>query len=131
MPDPMPTPTRPRPDDLRRGLDVLRSGDWRYVFAATTFGHPIFRGFELTAADGVRMFFPEHAATRSQDLPEALHDAGMFYWGLPEAWLAGAPIFDARSTVVPIPRWRVQDIDTEEDWQRAERMAVAIGRHAA
>ena len=119
------------PDDLRRGLEILRSGGWRYVFAATTFGHPIFRGFEHTAGGGVRMFFPEHAGTRSQDLPEAHHDAGMFYWGLPEAWLAGDPIFDSRSTIVPLPRWRVQDIDTEEDWQRADRMAAALGRRAA
>jgi len=119
------------PEDLRTGLDILRSGGWRYVFAATTFGYPIFRGFQANRDGGVRMFFPEHAGTRSQDLPEALHDAGMFYWGHPEAWLAGDPIFDAWSTIVPIPRWRVQDIDTEEDWQRADRMAAVIGLRAA
>lgn len=74
------------------------------------------------------MFYPEHFATRSQDLPEALHDAGQFYWGLPDAWTGGKRIFDAWSTVVLLPRWRVQDIDTSEDWERAERLAQLISQ---
>ena len=108
--------------DLARGLAIFRSGDWRYVLSATTAPFPIFRAFKKTAGGGLEMFFPEHAGTRSQDLPEAFFDAAQFYWGRPEAWLEDAPIFDARSTAVEIPRWRVQDIDTEEDWTRAEAM---------
>lgn len=65
------------------------------------------------------MFFPEHFATRSQDLPVALHDAAQFYWGRPSAWLDAKRMFDRHSAPIYIPRWRVQDIDTEEDWQRA------------
>lgn len=106
--------------DLAAALAKLESGSWRYVFAATSFGFPIFRSFRLGERDDVEMFYPEHFGTRSQDLPEAFHDAGQFYWGRPEAWLADARIFDAWSTVVRIPRWRVQDIDTLEDWERAE-----------
>jgi N-acylneuraminate cytidylyltransferase len=76
------------------------------------------------------MFFPEHFATRSQDLPLALHDAGQFYWGTPEAWLTGKLIFDRRSIPICIPRWRVQDIDTLDDWARAEIVApVIMGRN--
>jgi pseudaminic acid cytidylyltransferase len=92
------------------------------VFSATTFAFPIFRSFRMTAADGVEMFYPQHFATRSQDLPEALHDAGQFYWGRVNAWLNNARFFEAESTVLTIPRWRVQDIDTLEDWERAEVM---------
>lgn len=109
-----------RQDDLASGLAKLQSGSWRYVFAATVFGFPIFRSFRITDHGGVEMFFPEHFNTRSQDLPEALHDAGQFYWGKPDAWLTHALVFDTRSTVVRIPAWRVQDIDTTEDWDRAE-----------
>jgi N-acylneuraminate cytidylyltransferase len=72
------------------------------------------------------MLFPEHFNTRSQDLPEVLHDAGQFYWGRPESWIGDARIFDSNSTIVHIPRWRVQDIDTEEDWTRAESMATYL-----
>ena len=72
------------------------------------------------------MFFPEHFSTRSQDLPTALHDAGQFYWGRPSAWIEGKRVFDKSSSPVIIPRWRVQDIDTEEDWLRAELMFRAF-----
>ena len=106
--------------DLRRGDELLAGGAWQFVFAATTFGFPVSRALQESPGGGVHMYFPEHASTRSQDLPEALHDAGQFYWGRPRAWLEGTPIFAETSTVVRIPRWRAQDIDTAEDWQRAE-----------
>lgn len=108
-----------RPEDLRAAYQLLQSGDWAYTFAATSFAFPIFRAFRAEG-DGIEMFFPEHFSTRSQDLPEALHDAGQFYWGRPEAWLQGLRIFAPHSTTVRLPRWRVQDIDTLEDWTRAE-----------
>jgi N-acylneuraminate cytidylyltransferase len=109
-----------RPGDLAEGRSLLSRGDWRYVFSATTFAFPIFRAFRERSTDGLEMFFPEHANTRSQDLPEALHDAAQFYWGRPDAWAGQELIFGCRSTIVRIPRWRVQDIDTPEDWERAE-----------
>lgn len=116
-------------DDLGRGWDALNSGDWDYAFTVTDFAAPIFRSFKQTAEGGVEMFFPEHFGTRSQDLPVALHDAGQFYWGRPAAWLEGRRIFDRRSVPVIIPRWRVQDIDTPEDWARAEILApIIMGR---
>jgi N-acylneuraminate cytidylyltransferase len=107
-------------DDIKKGLVLLESGSWQYVFSATQFGFPIFRGFERQLDMGLRMFFPEHFKTRSQDLPEAMHDAGQFYWGRTQAWLDELRVFEQWSTVVELPRWRVQDIDNFEDWQRAE-----------
>lgn len=116
-------------DDLRQGWDALNSGDWDYAFSVTDFAAPIFRSFKQTAEGGVEMFFPEHFAMRSQDLPVALHDAGQFYWGRPVAWLKDKRIFDRRSKPIMIPRWRVQDIDTPDDWERAEILApVIMGR---
>lgn len=115
-------------DDLRHALEKLESGSWRYVFAATTYAFPIFRSIRKANNGGIEMFYPEHFATRSQDLPEALHDAGQFYWGTPEAWLGRARFFERGSSVVLIPRWRVQDIDTEEDWARAEAMSRYLTR---
>jgi len=112
--------------DLKCGLETLESGDWDYVFSATTFPFPIFRGFRLNDSRGVEMFQPHHFDTRSQDLPEALHDAGQFYWGRPDAWLSEERLFDQKSTVVMVPRWRVQDIDTPEDWERAEIMWAVL-----
>lgn len=109
-----------RSADLHLGFTLLQSGGWKYVFSATTFAFPVLRAIRQDDSGRVSMLFPEHFSTRSQDLPEALHDAGQFYWGRPQAWLAGDRIFDVHSTTVLLPRWRVQDIDTPEDWGRAE-----------
>ena len=116
-------------EDIKRGCEALDSGDWDYAFTVTDFAAPIFRSFKQTEQGGLELFFPEHFGARSQDLPVALHDAGQFYWGRPEAWIQGKRIFDNRSKPIVIPRWRVQDIDTQEDWERAEILApVIMGR---
>ena len=107
-------------EDLHRGLEALESDDWAYAFTATDFSAPIFRAFEQSADGGIEMFFPEHFSTRSQNLPTALHDAGQFYWGRPSAWMEDKRIFARHSVPVIIPRWRVQDIDDQDDWVRAE-----------
>ncbi len=107
-------------DDLRRGLQELKTGHWAYAFTVTEYASPIFRAFRKHPAGGIEMFFPDEFTRRSQDLPVALHDAGQFYWGRPEAWLAQQRVFDRHSFPILIPRWRVHDIDTEDDWTRAE-----------
>ena len=117
-------------DDVRQGLAIMESGQWQYVFSATTFAFPIQRSFRRDAGGGLHMLFPEHFRTRSQDLPEMFHDAGQFYWGLSQAWFERVPLFAPTSTIVPIPRWRVQDIDTEEDWLRAEVMSGVLKARA-
>lgn len=117
-----------RAGDLTRGLVALQSGPWAYAFTVTEFAAPIFRSFHLHPDGGLEMFFPDQFSTRSQDLPMALHDAGQFYWGRPTAWVERKRIFDRHSFPVIIPRWRVQDIDTEADWRRAELMMKAISQ---
>ncbi|RLA47496.1 MAG: pseudaminic acid cytidylyltransferase [Gammaproteobacteria bacterium] len=113
-------------NDINRGWEELNSGDWDYAFTVTDFAAPIFRAFKQTAEGGLDMFFPEQFSTRSQDLPRALHDAGQFYWGRPSAWIKGKRIFGQNSVPILIPRWRVQDIDTSDDWERAEILAPII-----
>lgn len=107
-------------EDLKRGFKALESGDWAYAFSSTDFAAPIFRAFKQNSEGGLEMFFPEFYNTRSQDLPRALHDAGQFYWGRPASWIEGKRIYDRHSIPIILPRWRVQDIDTQEDWVRAE-----------
>ena len=118
-----------RVEDLRAGLTTFETGAWQFVFSATNFAFPIFRSFGRQPGGGLEMYFPQHFATRSQDLPEALHDAGQFYWGRPQAWVDGVRIFGESSTIVMIPRWRVQDIDTDDDWTRAEMMSRYFTSH--
>lgn len=106
---------------LRTGLAALGHHQADYAFSVTSFPFPIQRALRLR--DGrVEMFQPEHAQTRSQDLEAAFHDAGQFYWGRAEAWLEERAVFSSASTAVRLPRHLVQDIDTPEDWLRAEWM---------
>ena len=118
-------------NDLSRGLSELRSGPWLYAFTATDYASPIFRSFKRHPDGGVEMLFPDQFATRSQDLPVVLHDAGQFYWGRPEAWMSKALVFERHSIPILIPRWRVHDIDTEDDWRRAELVYQAFIAEAA
>jgi N-acylneuraminate cytidylyltransferase len=121
-------PTAPfvQAEDIQRGLSTLQGGNWAYAFSATEYAASVFRSFKERAEGGLEMLFPEHFTTRSQDLPVVLHDAAQFYWGRPSAWLEEERIFARHSAPVMIPRWRVQDIDTQEDWTRAELIAPSI-----
>lgn len=111
------------PDDLCQGLALLAANsECQFAFSATRFSFPIQRAIRRDASGRVGMFHPEYQLTRSQDLEEAYHDAGQFYWGRTSAWLNKAPIFAAYSKLVLLPNFRVQDIDTPEDWLRAERL---------
>lgn len=107
-------------EDLRRGLALLQEKKADYAFTVTSYPFPIQRAVRINERGEVEMFQPEHFATRSQDLEEAYHDAGQFYWGQAQAWLAQQPVFAGRSVPLVLPRSRVQDIDTAEDWARAE-----------
>ena len=108
--------------DLREGLEVLLRSGAQYAFTVTNFATPIQRAFRITDQQRIEMFIPSQFNTRSQDLEDAYHDAGQFYWGLPEAWLSAKPLFSQFSAPVVLPRYRVQDIDTMDDWHRAELM---------
>ena len=111
---------------MRRGLDILLSTDCDYAFSVTPYPFPIQRAIRITPDNRVQMMQPAHFGTRSQDLEEAWHDAGQFYWGQASAWLTGKPVFSNDAAPVPLPRHRVQDIDTPDDWRRAELMLSAL-----
>ena len=66
------------------------------------------------------MLKPKNYDRRTQDLKKLYCDAGQFYWGLSNAWLKKRRIFDKCSSIFYIPKWRIVDIDTSEDWKLAE-----------
>lgn len=110
------------PEYIQSGLDELSDNSVQYAFSATTFPFPIQRAITLDEYNRVNMLNPEHVSTRSQDLPETYHDAGQFYWGKASAFLAGKAFFSEHSKAIILPRKRVQDIDTPEDWDFAEAL---------
>lgn len=110
------------PEALQKGLATLNSADLDYAFSATNYAFPIQRALKITSQNTVEMFQPEHLSTRSQDLEEAYHDAGQFYWGTAAAFINRKPFFSPRAKAVLLPRKYVQDIDTQEDWVLAEAL---------
>ncbi|MDP9940099.1 pseudaminic acid cytidylyltransferase [Ectopseudomonas alcaliphila] len=113
-------------DSIRKGLSVLLQTSADYAFTVTSYAFPIQRAVRLTENGRVEMFQPEQFNTRSQDLEEAYHDAGQFYWGGADAWLESRPLFTCASAPILLSRHRVQDVDTPEDWLRAEWMFKAM-----
>ena len=107
---------------VSQGLQILKDGDWDYVLSASRAESPPERFFSLDAAKGVHMYFPEHQRTRTQDFLPSYHDAGQFYWGRKNSWDSGMPIFSSTSTIIEIPSELSVDIDTLDDWHRAERL---------
>jgi N-acylneuraminate cytidylyltransferase len=112
---------------LRQGLELLEQHRHRsFAFSVCNFGFPVQRALTVDGQGALSALYPEFRNTRSQDLPEAFQDAGQFYWGRSEAWLRGDVLYSPASLPVILPRHLVQDIDTAEDWQRAEYLYAAL-----
>ena len=116
-------------DDIRQGLSFLANND--FVIPVTTFAYPIQRAVKVGANGCLEMFDSVLYASRSQDLEEAWHDCGQFYWGTSDTWSQGRSPYEGKSCPLPIPRWRVQDIDTEEDWVAAELLFESLAMRRA
>ena len=113
------------PEDLTRSRELLHVANQQdglqYVMSVVEFPHPIQRALRIGPDDVVDPVDPQFSSTRTQDLEPRLHDAGQFYWGAAEAWLKMQDIVSS-AKAYPMPRGRVVDIDTEDDWLFAERI---------
>jgi carbamoyl-phosphate synthase large subunit len=117
-------PTAPFIDSrhLRDGFELLQKSGKSYVFSVTSYGFPIQRSIRLNASGEIEPFDGRHFLTRSQDLEPYYHDAAQFYWGKSQAFLDDVVMFSGAASPLILPRYLVQDIDTQEDWERAEMM---------
>lgn len=111
---------------LLLGLDALHRSGKSYALSVTSFPFPVQRALRMLSDGSINAMHPEFMYTRSQDLEVSWHDAGQFCWGTSNAFLDRLPIFSENTTAVAIPRHLVQDLDTMEDWQRAEFMYQVI-----
>jgi pseudaminic acid cytidylyltransferase len=111
--------------DLREGLDLLSQSGADYAFPVTSFPSAVQRA--LARHDNGRMqpLYPQYELSRSQDLEPTYHDAGQFYWGHFSSWTSNPRIHSNAAGLV-VPNWRVVDIDTPEDWSRAERLFAVL-----
>jgi pseudaminic acid cytidylyltransferase len=105
--------------DLQDALSIFEQGDADFVSTVTSFHSAIQRALRRMPSGRIEPFYPEYTTTRTQDLEPAYYDAGQFYWGKADAWLNWISPHQIWGSLV-IPEWRVVDIDTIEDWARAE-----------
>lgn len=113
-------------DLLRDGLKRLQASGAEYAVGVARLPVSYQRTLAFDEDGRIAMNFPQYRFTRSQDLEPAYYDAGQFYWGRARAWLDAVPILSRASVPVVIPRSRVQDIDSPEDWMLAERLFAAL-----
>ena len=115
------------PDDIRESLLILNSSICDFVLAVTSYPFPIQRALEIDQFnESLIMREPGKFSSRSQDLDKSYHDAGQFCWGKAEAWVITNDLFQNITLPYNLPRFRVQDIDTTEDWHRAELIHKAF-----
>lgn len=105
---------------LKRGLEEMRKAKTDYAVSVIRYPAPIERAMRITADGRLAAVNIAGMAMRSQDIEDAWHDAGQFYWGSPAAFAATQAERIARAVPVILPKGHVQDIDTEEDWRHAE-----------
>ncbi len=121
-----PTAVFLRPGYLKEGYNLLRKHRVSTVFSVTSYSFPIFRALKINEKGHVEMFWPKHELSRSQDLPEAYHDAGQFYWLDAKKFARTGKIYSDDAMPVILPRYLVQDIDTPEDWEVAEKLYKSL-----
>lgn len=107
---------------LIQSVHRLLDAETDSAFTVQNFGFPIFRALKKDEAGNVSMFWPEHLNTRSQDLPQAFHDAGQLYWIKTQVLLDEKKMYTAKSKGFEIDRLNAIDIDTEDDWKIAESL---------
>lgn len=109
-----------RASDLIASYEQLKNVDW--VIPVVRYPYPIQRALKISDKNNLVMVDQNLYNTRSQDLTEFYHDAGLFYWAKPSAWQDEASPYEQRVHPVILPRTRAQDIDTQDDWNVAERL---------
>jgi len=108
-------------EDLKNALSLLRQGNADYCFPVGEYHSPIQRSLKMGEDGRLAPFFSEFEMSRTQDLDRAFHDAGQFYWGKKQAWLTNPNIHKSGLGFL-VPWFKISDIDTSEDWQRAEHL---------
>jgi pseudaminic acid cytidylyltransferase len=105
--------------DLKKSFNILKKNKNKFVFPITEYMHPVQRAFKLAKKNILIFFSKKYELTRTQDLVKSYHDAGQFYWGSVNNWLSKKKMH-SNGIGLPIPKWRVVDIDNLQDWKRAE-----------
>ena len=110
-------------DILQAYSSLVDDSDCDMVMSVLQYPFPIQRAvFEPPNNAYIRMFQPEFFAARSQDLVEAFHDAGQFYFFRADAIKGGRELPNANIRKHQLKRKDIVDIDTPGDLEFARLM---------
>lgn len=112
-------------EDLQGAFDCIKDGRLNYCFPVAKYPSPIQRALKMLSDYSIQPFSSDFELKRTQDLEFAYYDAGQFYWAANEVWFR-KPKIHSDGLGYQIPNWRAIDIDTPEDWRRAELVYQAI-----
>lgn len=104
------------------GHSAWKACDAKYCFAVSEFNSAPQRAFIVNKQDRVESMYPQYRSTRTQDLEIGYFDAGMFYFCDVEAYKQNIPMHSPASIPYILPRHLAHDIDTNEDWDYAEKL---------
>ena len=102
--------------DLTKALDLLVKFRNHFILSVCKYSHPIQRALLVNKNNEVKFCNKKYLKTRTQDLNPFFYDAGQFYLARKEIWKNKRK----KNKGIIIPAWRCHDIDTIEDWIRAE-----------
>jgi N-acylneuraminate cytidylyltransferase len=106
-------------DDLKKGLEVLNEENTECVFPVVQYSHPVQRALEMKNGLGSYVW-SDFVDERTQDIQTLYHDAGQWYWLDIDCVMSLKSIGDMKFKILPMPEWRVQDVDDIDDWVMLE-----------
>jgi len=106
--------------NLHKAFSILDNEKFSTVFPVIRFGFPVQRAVEMIHNQKLKLLYPEHELTRSQDLKPYFHDAGQFYAFNIDDVLKQEKLYTDNSGIFEISELEAQDIDNQIDWQMAE-----------
>tara|TARA_B100000900_G_C20543846_1_gene701680 strand:+ start:56 stop:757 length:702 start_codon:yes stop_codon:yes gene_type:complete len=110
------------PEYLIDGYELLKKNLNKYVYAISQYSHPIQRAMIKTKSKKLKYLFPKNELVRTQDFQNTYFDCGQFYWGSLNMWMTKSKIH-SNALGIEIPNWKAVDIDSNEDWEKAELLA--------
>lgn len=105
--------------DIIKSHEILEREKCVSVVPVVKYSYTIFRSLKIENGR-LAMNWPENFPKRSQDLPDAYHDAGLFYWYSKKYFEEKIAGFGEDACPYILDEEKVQDIDTLDDWKIAE-----------
>ena len=114
--------------DIVKGFSKIKTNEYKYVFAASNYSHPIEKSFKIIKGEIKMNFSKKNSQISSKFFPKNYHDNGYFYWARANTWKNNFFKYDSKSSFIEIPNWRAQDLDTKDDWKKVNLIFKSLNK---